>query len=114
METVESPSLKRPTRAFFTLALTTAALTLGLIVFGAVVRVTDSGLGCGNHWPLCNGSIFPPLDNITAWGPKVSFMMLHYMLENSLVYNMALNPDIPEVAQKLEEKFKEELNATEQ
>lgn len=67
METVESPSLKRPTRAFFTLALTTAALTLGLIVFGAVVRVTDSGLGCGNHWPLCNGSIFPPMDNITAW-----------------------------------------------
>ena len=67
MDTVESSSLKRPSRAFFTLALTTAALTLGLIVFGAVVRVTDSGLGCGNHWPLCNGSIFPPLDNITAW-----------------------------------------------
>jgi heme A synthase len=67
METVESSSLKRPTRAFFMLALTTAALTLGLIVFGAVVRVTDSGLGCGNHWPLCNGSIFPPLDNLTAW-----------------------------------------------
>jgi heme A synthase len=38
-----------------------------LIVFGAVVRVTDSGLGCGEHWPLCNGTIFPPLDNITAW-----------------------------------------------
>src|SRR5262249_15656855 len=39
----------------------------GLIVFGAVVRVTDSGLGCGNHWPLCNGSIIPPLNNLTAW-----------------------------------------------
>lgn len=53
---------------FFTrLAFVTAALTLGLIVFGAVVRVSDSGLGCGNHWPLCNGSIFPPLDNLTAW-----------------------------------------------
>lgn len=54
-------------RMFYSLALTTAALTLGLIVFGAVVRVTDSGLGCGNHWPLCNGTIFPPLDNVTAW-----------------------------------------------
>jgi heme A synthase len=31
------------------------------------VRVTDSGLGCGNSWPLCNGTIFPPLDNVTAW-----------------------------------------------
>lgn len=54
-------------RLFIRLALVTALLTLGLIVFGAVVRVTDSGLGCGNHWPLCNGTIFPPLDNLTAW-----------------------------------------------
>lgn len=54
-------------RLFLSLALTTAFLTLGLIIFGAVVRVTDSGLGCGNHWPLCNGTIFPPLDNLTAW-----------------------------------------------
>ncbi|MEZ4667401.1 MAG: COX15/CtaA family protein [Anaerolineae bacterium] len=52
---------------FIRFSLLTAALTLGLIVFGAVVRVTDSGLGCGNHWPLCNGSVIPPLDNITAW-----------------------------------------------
>ncbi|MBE2182082.1 MAG: heme A synthase [Anaerolineae bacterium] len=54
-------------RLFVPFALTTAFLTIGLIIFGAVVRVTDSGLGCGNHWPLCNGTIFPPLDNITAW-----------------------------------------------
>lgn len=54
-------------RWFPRLALVTVLLTVGLIVFGAVVRVTDSGLGCGNHWPLCNGTIFPPLDNITAW-----------------------------------------------
>lgn len=52
---------------FVGLSLATAALTFGLIVFGAIVRVTDSGLGCGNDWPLCNGTIFPPLDNITAW-----------------------------------------------
>lgn len=54
-------------RSFPALALLTALLTVGLIVLGAVVRVTDSGLGCGDHWPLCNGTIFPPLDNLTAW-----------------------------------------------
>lgn len=54
-------------RAFITLALTTSLLTIGLILFGAVVRVTDSGLGCNREWPLCGGSIFPPLDNINAW-----------------------------------------------
>lgn len=55
------------TRLFPSLAMMTALLTIGLIVFGAVVRVTDSGLGCGNQWPLCNGTVFPPLDNMTAW-----------------------------------------------
>lgn len=54
-------------KTFIILAMTTALLTIGLIVFGAVVRVTDSGLGCGSDWPLCNGTIFPPLDNLTAW-----------------------------------------------
>ncbi len=54
-------------RAFPVLALTTALLTIGLVVFGAVVRVTDSGLGCGNQWPLCNGTLIPPMDNMTAW-----------------------------------------------
>jgi heme A synthase len=58
---------QRPSRLFPYLALATALLTLGLIVFGAVVRVTDSGLGCGDEWPLCHGSIIPPLDNMTAW-----------------------------------------------
>jgi len=33
--------------SFVILSLSTAALTLGLIVFGAVVRVMESGLGCG-------------------------------------------------------------------
>ncbi|NOG49169.1 MAG: heme A synthase [Chloroflexi bacterium] len=37
------------------------------MVFGAVVRVTDSGLGCNRDWPLCGGTVFPPLDNLTAW-----------------------------------------------
>jgi heme a synthase len=40
------------------------ALTLAFaqIVFGAIVRITGSGLGCGDHWPRCMGSFFPPLD----------------------------------------------------
>jgi heme A synthase len=57
----------RPVRLFPYVAIATVLLTFGLIVFGAVVRVTDSGLGCGNSWPLCDGKIFPPLDNLTAW-----------------------------------------------
>ena len=38
-------------------------LAYAQIVFGAVVRITDSGMGCGDHWPKCNGHWFPSLDN---------------------------------------------------
>ncbi len=38
-------------------------LAYAQIVFGAVVRITDSGMGCGDHWPKCNGLWFPPLDD---------------------------------------------------
>jgi protoheme IX farnesyltransferase len=51
-----------PYRLLRRLAWTGAALAFGLIVLGGVVRITGSGMGCGDHWPLCNGHWFPPLD----------------------------------------------------
>lgn len=30
-----------------------------VILWGAYVRATGSGAGCGRHWPLCNGEVFP-------------------------------------------------------
>ena len=30
-----------------------------VILWGAVVRATGSGAGCGNHWPLCDGEVVP-------------------------------------------------------
>jgi cytochrome c oxidase assembly protein subunit 15 len=40
-----------------------AWLTLGwnvaVILWGAFVRATGSGAGCGAHWPLCNGEVLP-------------------------------------------------------
>jgi len=44
------------------LAWTGAVFALGLIVLGGVVRITGSGMGCGDHWPRCDGQWFPPLD----------------------------------------------------
>jgi len=50
------------TRLLRRLAWTGAAFTFGLIVLGGVVRITGSGMGCGDHWPRCDGEWFPPLD----------------------------------------------------
>lgn len=32
---------------------------VAVIVWGAYVRATGAGAGCGNHWPLCNGEVIP-------------------------------------------------------
>lgn len=31
-----------------------------VILWGAWVRITGSGAGCGDHWPTCNGEVVPP------------------------------------------------------
>jgi len=33
--------------------------TILVIMWGAFVRATGSGAGCGEHWPLCNGVVVP-------------------------------------------------------
>ena len=57
-----------PSTGFRRLALATGVATFALIVVGGVVRVSDSGLGCGpeksglNGWPFCNGDVVPGID----------------------------------------------------
>lgn len=46
-------------RTFVRYAWATLIVTLVVIVWGAVVRATGSGAGCGSHWPLCNGEVVP-------------------------------------------------------
>ena len=35
------------------------AFNFAVILWGAFVRASGSGAGCGNHWPLCNGVVVP-------------------------------------------------------
>lgn len=43
-----------------------AALFVSLvhIIFGAIVRISGSGMGCGDNWPKCYGYWFPPLERM--------------------------------------------------
>ena len=57
-----------PTSGYRRLVLATAIATFALIIVGGVVRVSDSGLGCGpagsgfHGWPFCNGDVVPGVD----------------------------------------------------
>jgi cytochrome c oxidase assembly protein subunit 15 len=35
------------------------AYNVGVVLWGAFVRATGSGAGCGRHWPRCNGVVIP-------------------------------------------------------
>ena len=46
-------------RAFTRFAWSVLAVNLAVVAWGAFVRATGSGAGCGRHWPDCNGEIVP-------------------------------------------------------
>src|SRR5260221_12885413 len=54
---------RREDKLFLRLALGSAIVTFLLIVVGAITRVTQSGMGCGTDWPVCNGAIIPDFTN---------------------------------------------------
>src|SRR6201987_4693069 len=59
MQSVASQlDLKRlPSPALRRFAWAVLAYFVAVILWGAVVRATGAGAGCGNHWPLCNGTM---------------------------------------------------------
>ena len=54
------------------------------LVFGAIVRISGSGMGCGDHWPKCFGYWFPPLDR-----PDLIVEVSHRYLASILVITMS-------------------------
>lgn len=41
------------------LAVASTIIMLAVLIGGALVTKTDSGMGCGRSWPFCNGEIIP-------------------------------------------------------
>jgi heme A synthase len=51
-------------RNFVPFAWAVLVYNIGVILWGAFVRATGSGAGCGSHWPLCNGELIPRPEQI--------------------------------------------------
>lgn len=49
---------RAPSPALQRFAWGVLAFFIATILWGTVVRATGSGNGCGDHWPLCNGTVF--------------------------------------------------------
>ena len=53
------------------------------LVFGAIVRISGSGMGCGDHWPRCYGHWFPPLNR-----PDLIIEVSHRYLASILLLSL--------------------------
>jgi len=51
---------------FERLAWAVLGYTVLVILFGAWVRITGSGAGCGEHWPSCHGELVPRSPSIAT------------------------------------------------
>ncbi|HEX4031976.1 MAG TPA: COX15/CtaA family protein [Terracidiphilus sp.] len=48
---------------------------VAVILWGAVTRATGAGNGCGNHWPLCNGTVMqhaPSVDTLIEFTHRIT------------------------------------------
>ncbi|MGB8260740.1 MAG: COX15/CtaA family protein, partial [Terracidiphilus sp.] len=54
-----SPALRR-------FAWAVLAYFVAVILWGTLVRATGSGAGCGDHWPLCNGTVLQHSANVNT------------------------------------------------
>lgn len=58
-ETRNPPDLVAACRRFSRAAWGVLAYNMLVVLWGAFVRATGSGAGCGDRWPLCNGVMVP-------------------------------------------------------
>ena len=59
MATTTAITVKKVPDNLVRYAWAVVAYNILVILWGALVRATGSGAGCGNHWPLCNGQVVP-------------------------------------------------------
>lgn len=79
-----SPALRR-------FAWGVLAYFVAVILWGTLVRATGSGAGCGDHWPLCNGTVMqhaPRVDTIIEFTHRLTSGISFFSVIGLLVWTL--------------------------
>ena len=66
---------RRPSPALRRFSWCVLAYFIAVILWGTVVRATGAGAGCGDHWPLCNGTVMqhsPTVDAMIEFAHRIT------------------------------------------
>lgn len=82
-------------RPFVLFSWFVVAYNLIVIIWGAFVRATGSGAGCGQHWPLCNGQVIPrpeQIETVIELTHRVTSMLDGFLVIGLVVWALRLYP----------------------
>ena len=82
-------SKRLPSQALRRFAWGVVAYFIAVILWGTMVRATGSGDGCGDHWPLCNGTVMqhsPSMDTIIEFTHRITSGILFFSALALLVW----------------------------
>src|SRR5215469_1766183 len=85
-------SHKMPSAALRRFAWAVLAYFTAVILWGTLVRATGSGAGCGDHWPLCNGTVMqhsPRADTMIEFTHRVTSGISFFSAVGLLVWAFA-------------------------
>ena len=80
---------RQPSQALRRFAWGVLAYFIAVILWGTLVRATGSGAGCGEHWPLCNGTVVqhsPRIDTIIEFTHRLTSGISFFSVVGLLVW----------------------------
>lgn len=89
---VSIDSKRLPSPALRRFAWGVVAYFIAVILWGTLVRATGSGDGCGNHWPLCNGTMMqhsPRVDTMIEFTHRITSGILFFSAVGLLAWTFA-------------------------
>lgn len=83
---------KLPSAALRRFAWVVLVYFIAVILWGALVRATGSGAGCGDHWPLCNGTVLqhsPRVDTIIEFTHRFTSGISFFSALGLMIWTLA-------------------------